>query len=85
MGFQDALYELGIAYSSEAAVEFADRSMEVISYYAILASSKLAKERGPYPSYSGSGWAKGLLRRRALVEIQLDSRAMLGYLNLNEE
>ncbi len=61
MGFQDALYELGIAYSSDAAVEFADKSMEIISYYSILASSKLAKERGTYPSYQGSSWSKGLL------------------------
>jgi len=61
MGFQDALYELGIAYSSDAAVEFADYSMEVISYHAILSSSKLAKERGTYPSYQGSSWSKGLL------------------------
>src|SRR5690606_7632108 len=60
-GFQDALYELGIAYSSDAAVEFADKSMEVISYHAILSSSKLAKERGTYPSYQGSSWSKGLL------------------------
>ncbi|MDB5047702.1 MAG: ribonucleotide-diphosphate reductase subunit alpha, partial [Fibrobacteres bacterium] len=61
MGFQDALYELGIAYSSDKAVEFADKSMEVISYHAILSSSKLAKERGTYPSYQGSSWSKGLL------------------------
>jgi ribonucleoside-diphosphate reductase alpha chain len=61
MGFQDALYELGIAYSSDAAVEFADYSMEVISYHAILSSSRLAKERGTYPSYQGSSWSKGLL------------------------
>ena len=61
MGFQDALYEMGIPYASEGAVDFADKSMEVISYYAILASSKLAKERGTYPSYKGSSWSKGLL------------------------
>ena len=61
MGFQDALYELGIAYSSDKAVDFADRSMEIISYHAILSSSMLAKERGTYPSYQGSSWSKGLL------------------------
>jgi ribonucleoside-diphosphate reductase alpha chain len=61
MGFQDALYATGIAYASDAAVEFADTSMEIISYYAILASSKLAKERGTYPSYQGSSWSQGLL------------------------
>jgi ribonucleoside-diphosphate reductase alpha chain len=61
MGFQDALFQLGISYASEAAVEFSDRSMEAIAYYAILASSELAAERGPYPSYVGSKWQRGLL------------------------
>jgi ribonucleoside-diphosphate reductase alpha chain len=61
MGFQDALYELGISYASHAAVEFADRSMEAIAYFALLASSDLARERGPYPSYPGSKWDRGLL------------------------
>ncbi len=61
MGFQDALYEQRIAYSSDAAVEFADRSMEAISYYAIAASSELAKERGSYSSFDGSLWSKGIL------------------------
>ena len=61
MGFQDALYELRIPYGSEAAVEFADRSMEVISYCAIDASSKLAKERGSYASFEGSLWSRGIL------------------------
>jgi ribonucleoside-diphosphate reductase alpha chain len=61
MGFQDALYKLRISYASEQAVEFADRSMEMISYYAILASTELAAERGAYPSYRGSKWDRGLL------------------------
>jgi ribonucleoside-diphosphate reductase alpha chain len=61
MGFQDALYELGISYQSDEAIEFADYSMEVISYYAILASTELAKERGAYSSYRGSKWHQGLL------------------------
>lgn len=61
MGFQDALYKLGISYASHAATEFADRSMEMISYYAILASSELAKERGTYSSYKGSKWERGIL------------------------
>lgn len=61
MGFQDALHGVGLSYASQEAVDFADRSMEAISYYAILASSELAKERGTYPSYSGSKWDRGLL------------------------
>lgn len=61
MGFQDALSASGISYASEAAVEFADRSMEAISYFAISASSRLAAERGTYSSYEGSKWDRGLL------------------------
>lgn len=61
MGFQDALYELKINYTSKDAVEFADTSMELISYYAIEASCELAKERGSYSSYEGSLWSKGIL------------------------
>jgi ribonucleoside-diphosphate reductase alpha chain len=61
MGFQDALYALKIDYSSDEAVEFADTSMEMISYYAIEASSALAAERGTYESYKGSLWSQGIL------------------------
>jgi ribonucleoside-diphosphate reductase alpha chain len=61
MGFQDALYKLDISYASEAALEFADRSMEAISYFAIQASMQLAKERGAYSSFAGSLWSKGIL------------------------
>ncbi|MEM1158193.1 MAG: ribonucleoside-diphosphate reductase subunit alpha [Verrucomicrobiota bacterium] len=61
MGFQDALYEIGVSYASMEAVEFADVSMESISYYAILASTKLASERGTYETYPGSKWSEGLL------------------------
>ncbi|BCA95834.1 ribonucleoside-diphosphate reductase [Legionella antarctica] len=61
MGFQDALYELKIDYTSQEAIEFADSSMELISYFAIEASCDLAKERGSYSSYEGSLWSKGIL------------------------
>ena len=61
MGFQDALYKQHIAYASEQAVEFADRSMEVVSYYAIEASTQLAEERGRYSSFDGSLWSQGIL------------------------
>ncbi len=61
MGFHDALYQLGINFDSEAMVEFADRSMEAVSYYAIWASSQLAKERGAYSTFRGSKWDRGLL------------------------
>lgn len=61
MGFQDVLYRLNISYASHEAVECADAIMETISYYAILASSELANERGTYASYKGSKWDRGLL------------------------
>ena len=61
MGFQDALYLQHIAYGSDAAVEFADKSMEVISYFAIQASCDLADERGSYETFEGSLWSKGIL------------------------
>ncbi len=61
MGFQDALYELRVPYASQAAVEFADRSMEAVCYYAYWASTELAAERGRYSSYRGSLWDRGIL------------------------
>ncbi|MGB3564072.1 MAG: ribonucleoside-diphosphate reductase subunit alpha [Thermoanaerobaculia bacterium] len=61
MGFQDALYELDLPFESEGAMDFADQAMELVSYHAILASSRLARERGPYASYGGSKWDRGLL------------------------
>ena len=61
MGFQDALYLQHIPYGSDAAVQFADSSMEAVSYYAIQASCDLADERGAYETFQGSLWSKGIL------------------------
>ncbi len=61
MAFQDSLYELRVPYASQAAVDFADESMEAICYYAYWASAELAKERGQYSSYKGSLWDRGIL------------------------
>ena len=66
MGFQDALYLQNIPYCSDEAVEFADRSMEMISYNAIHASTELAKERGAYESFKGSLWSQGILPKDSL-------------------
>lgn len=60
MGFQDALYMQNIPFGSEECVEFSDSSMELISYYAILASTELARERGAYQSFKGSKWDRGI-------------------------
>jgi ribonucleoside-diphosphate reductase alpha chain len=81
MGFQDALYKLRIPYASQAAVEFADNSMEALSYYAIDASSRLAKERGSYASYSGSLWSRGILPIDSLKTLQKERGAE--YLDVN--
>lgn len=70
MGFQDALYTQRIPYGSEEALTFADRSMEVISYYAIKASTDLAEERGTYESYKGSLWDQGILPIDSLKLLQ---------------
>ncbi len=61
MGFQDALYELRLPYASDAAVEFADRSMEAVCYHAYWSSTELAEERGRYSSFRGSLWDRGIL------------------------
>lgn len=66
MGFQDSLYKLGISYSSQEAVEFADHSMEAIAYYAYWSSTELAEERGCYASYRGSLWDRGILPQDTL-------------------
>jgi ribonucleoside-diphosphate reductase alpha chain len=93
MGFQDVLYKLGISYASHEAVEFADESMEMISYYAILASSELAKERGAYSSYKGSKWHRGLLpidtlqllkQERGSDYVELNTQAKLDWTPVRE-
>ncbi len=61
MAFQDALYQLRTPYASQEAIEFADRSMEAVCYYAYWASTELAEERGRYSSYRGSLWDRGIL------------------------
>ena len=70
MGFQDALYTQRIPYASEQAVTFADISMEMVSYYAISASTELAEERGRYESFEGSLWDQGILPIDSLKLLQ---------------
>ena len=70
MGYQDALYQLNIAYDTNENLTFADRSMEMISYYSILASSELAKERGSYSTFEGSKWQRLLLPYDTLAIVE---------------
>ncbi|MGH8669450.1 MAG: ribonucleoside-diphosphate reductase subunit alpha, partial [Burkholderiales bacterium] len=66
MGFQDCLHLMRVAYASQEAVEFADRSMEMVAYAAYWASTELAEERGRYPSFTGSLWNRGVLPQDTL-------------------
>jgi ribonucleoside-diphosphate reductase alpha chain len=72
MGFQDALYKLRLAYTSDEAIEFADRSMEAVSYYAIRASVDLAAERGAYSSFNGSLWSQGVLPIDSIARLEAE-------------
>ncbi len=80
MGFQDSLYELRIPYASQQAVEFADRSMEAICYYAYWASTELARERGQYETYPGSLWSQGIL---PFDTIEMLQKARGGYVEVD--
>ncbi|MDP2587300.1 MAG: ribonucleoside-diphosphate reductase subunit alpha [bacterium] len=66
MGLQDALYKLNINFDTQEGIEFSDRAQELISYYAILASAHLAKEKGTYSSYKGSKWDRGIFPQDTL-------------------
>src|SRR2546422_7923778 len=66
MGFQDCLHMMRVPFSSNASVAFADTSMEAVCYYAYLASTELAEERGHYASYKGSLWDRGILPQDTL-------------------
>ena len=81
MGFQDALYLQDIPYCSDEAVEFADKSMELISYSAIYASTELSKERGAYESFEGSLWSRGILPKDS-IDILSENRGS-EYLNVD--
>jgi ribonucleoside-diphosphate reductase alpha chain len=81
MGFQDALYELRLPYASPEAVNFADRSMEAVSYFAIQASTALAAERGPYSSYEGSLWQQGILPIDSIARLEAERG---GYLQTDD-
>lgn len=77
MGFQDVLYQQRISYASQDAVDFADRSMELISYYAIEASTNLAAERGTYSTFAGSLWSQGILPIDSIALLEKNRGAYL--------
>lgn len=71
-GYHDALYLLGINFDTPEAVAFADESMEVVAYYAILASSEMAKERGTYETYKGSKWDRDIFPQDTIDLLQAE-------------
>jgi ribonucleoside-diphosphate reductase alpha chain len=81
MGFQDCLHLMRTPYASHQAVEFADRSMEAVCYYAYWASTELAEERGRYPSFKGSLWDRGILPKDSL-KLLAEQRG--GYLEVDD-
>ncbi|OHE76407.1 MAG: ribonucleoside-diphosphate reductase subunit alpha [Verrucomicrobia bacterium RIFCSPHIGHO2_12_FULL_41_10] len=93
MGFQDALYLLNVSYASHEAVAFADKSMEMISYYAILASTELAEEKGTYSTYKGSKWDRGflpidtiaLLDKERGIPIDIDRSSTMNWEKVRDE
>ncbi|NYI93728.1 ribonucleoside-diphosphate reductase alpha chain [Streptomonospora nanhaiensis] len=92
MGYQDALFTLRLPVASPEAVEFADESMELISYHAISASADLAAERGAYATFEGSLWSRGVLPIDSLAELEearggdldVDRTARLDWSGLRE-
>ncbi|MBU1979141.1 MAG: ribonucleoside-diphosphate reductase subunit alpha [Gammaproteobacteria bacterium] len=81
MGFQDCLHALRVPYASQPAVEFADRSMEAVAYYAYMASTELAEERGRYATFTGSLWDRGILPHESNALVK---EARGGYLELDD-
>ena len=81
MGFQDCLHTMRVPYGSAAAIDFADKSMEMIAYHAYWASTELAEERGRYASYKGSLWDRGILPQDS-VNLLRDERG--GYLDVDQ-
>jgi ribonucleoside-diphosphate reductase alpha chain len=80
MGFQDCLHQMRLPYAAKAAVEFADRSMEAVAYYAYWASTELAEERGPYSTFEGSLWHRGILPQDSLALLR---EARGGYVDVD--
>ncbi len=92
MGFQDCLHVLRTPFASQEAVEFADRSMEAVCYYAYWASTELAAERGRYSTYRGSLWDRGILPQDTLKlleearggYVEVDSSETMDWTSLRE-
>jgi ribonucleoside-diphosphate reductase alpha chain len=81
MGFQDCLHLMRVPYASQEAIEFSDRSMEAVCYYAYWASTELAEERGRYQTFKGSLWDRGILPQDT-IKLLREQRG--GYVEVDE-
>nr|WP_239066597.1 ribonucleoside-diphosphate reductase subunit alpha [Demequina activiva] len=72
MGFTDLTERLGLAYESEEAYDLIDEIMEFVSFHAIDASADLARERGAYTNFEGSGWSQGKVPFDTIAETEAD-------------
>jgi ribonucleoside-diphosphate reductase alpha chain len=70
-----------VGYGSKEAMEFADRSMEAVAFYAYWASTELADERGRYSTYEGSLWSKGILPQDSL-QLLIEQRG--GFVHVDD-
>lgn len=64
MGFADMLIQMDIPYRSHQAIRFAERLMNFMHKESLRASAELAKERGPFPNFNQSIYAKKNIRLR---------------------
>ncbi len=72
MGFTDVTERMGMAYESEESYSLIDQIMEFVSFHAIDASADLARERGSYSNFEGSGWSKGLVPFDTIATTEAD-------------
>ncbi len=74
MGFTDVIEKLSYSYESEEAYQLIDELVEFISFHAIDESADMAKTRGTYETFKGSGWSKGILPIDTLDELETDRK-----------
>lgn len=72
MGFTDITERLGLAYESEESYDLIDEIVEFISFHAIDESADLARERGSYSNFQGSGWSQGLVPFDTIERVEAD-------------
>ncbi len=72
MGFTDITEKMGLAYESQEAYDLIDEIVEFVSYHAIDASADLARERGSYNNFAGSGWSQGKVPFDTIAETEAD-------------